>query len=253
VTGPHEVGRIVPGLDPAVLWHDTECGGYAGDLDLWERLATARNGPVLELGCGTGRVALTLARDGHEVTGLDTDAALVCELERRARADGLPVETEVADARDYALERRFALIVAPMQLAHLLGGRPGRASMLTSSAAHLEPAGQLGLALLSDDASSAVGVPPPVPDVLERDGWIYSSLPIEARRSSDGIEVRRLRQTVSPEGELAEGLDVITLETLTAEQLEAEATECGLRPVARHAIAPTPEHVGSTVVVLEAS
>ncbi len=40
------------------IWHDAECGAYAADLALWEELAAAAGGPVLDLGCGTGRVAL---------------------------------------------------------------------------------------------------------------------------------------------------------------------------------------------------
>jgi SAM-dependent methyltransferase len=238
--------------DPAVLWHEVECGGYAADLDLWDRLATHRGGSVLELGCGIGRVNLSLARAGHRIGGLDAEADLVAELERRARAETLRVDTWTADARRYSLGREFALILAPMQLAHLLGGAGGRRAMLACSARHLASGGQLALALLAGDAASAVGVPPPVPDVLERDEWVYSSLPIEARQVPAGIEVRRLRQTVSPQGELSEELDVTTLETLTPEMLEAEALEWGLRAAARHEIAPTPDHVGSTVVVLEA-
>ena len=58
--------------DEAVIWHDVECGAYAADLPLWRELAAGRSGPVLEIGCGTGRVALDLARDGHAVTGSTT-------------------------------------------------------------------------------------------------------------------------------------------------------------------------------------
>jgi SAM-dependent methyltransferase len=237
--------------DPAVLWHEVECGAYAADLDLWDRLAADRRGPVLELGCGIGRVTLALARAGHRVAGLDARPELIAELERRARAEDLGVSTWTADARRYSLGREFDLILAPMQLAHLLGGADGRRAMLACSSRHLVSGGRLALALLAGDAASAVGVPPPVPDVLEREEWVCSSLPIEARPVAAGIEVRRLRQTVSPQGELSEELDVTTLETLTPDALEAEALACGLSAAARHEVAPTPDHVGSTVVVLE--
>jgi tRNA G46 methylase TrmB len=46
------------------IWHDVECGSYQADLPLWEELAQRAQGAVLELGCGTGRVALHLARRG---------------------------------------------------------------------------------------------------------------------------------------------------------------------------------------------
>jgi SAM-dependent methyltransferase len=54
-----------------VIWHDVECGAYAEDLFLWRSLAAEHGDPVLDVGAGTGRVALDLARHGHRVTALD--------------------------------------------------------------------------------------------------------------------------------------------------------------------------------------
>ena len=68
----------------AVIWHDLECGYYELDLPLWRELADGARGPVLDIGAGTGRVALDLARRGHEVVALDRDAELLAAL-RRAR------------------------------------------------------------------------------------------------------------------------------------------------------------------------
>ncbi len=238
-----------------VAWHDVECGAYAADLALWAGLAREAAGPVLELGAGTGRVALGLAADGLEVTAIDTSAALIAELRRRAGAAQLEVDALVADARALELERRFAAILAPMQLVHLLGGPGGRARALRTSAAHLAPGGVVAFAVLAEGGAAAAAESggPPLPDVRELDGWVYSSLPVEVRPAGDGIEVRRLRQLVSPEGRLTEELDVISLDALDADRLEAEAAAAGLRPRERLVIAPTSDHVGSVVCVLEAS
>ncbi len=92
---------------------------------------------------------------------------------------------------------------------------------------------------------------PPLPDTREVDGWVYSSLPIEARVEDGEIRVRRLRQTVSPGGELSEEVDEVVLRELDASTLEAEAEAAGLRPAGRRAVPPTDAHVGSTVVLLE--
>ena len=67
-----------------VIWHDLECGGYAADLPFWRALARRHGGPVLDVGAGTGRVALVLARDGLAVIALEHDRVLADELARRA-------------------------------------------------------------------------------------------------------------------------------------------------------------------------
>jgi hypothetical protein len=92
--------------------------------------------------------------------------------------------------------------------------------------------------------------PPPLPDVREVDGWVYSSLPIEAAVGPGEIVVRRLRQTVSPAGDLSEEHNEVRVHTFPAAQLEEEALAAGLSPVGRLEIPPTDLHVGSTVVVL---
>ena len=93
--GPPRAGRAVVGLRGATAaWHDVECASYAADLELWRELAAAAApAPVLDLGAGTGRVALDLAGRGHAVTAVDSDAELVAELARRARERGLRVDS----------------------------------------------------------------------------------------------------------------------------------------------------------------
>ena len=51
-------------FSPLVVWHDVECGRYDADLPLWRELAASARRPVLDVGAGTGRVALDLARAG---------------------------------------------------------------------------------------------------------------------------------------------------------------------------------------------
>jgi hypothetical protein len=160
----------------------------------------------------------------------------------------------LADARDFSLGQCFAAALAPMQFVHLVGGEGGRASMLAAVAAHLEPGGTLAVALLAEQGagSSAADPAPPLPDVRELDGWVYSSLPIEVRAGTDATEVRRLRQLVSPAGELSEELDLIRLDHLEPGRLEHEAAVAGFSVRERVAVPPTADHVGSIVCVLEA-
>ena len=241
-----------PAEQREAIWHDVECGAYAADLAAWTELAGQASGPLLELGCGTGRVALRLASAGLDVTGVDSSPALIAALRERAEEAGLTVDCAVGDARELALERRFALVCAPMQLLHLMGGVAGRARLLERAAAHLEPRGAFAAAILAEQAIPEVGSSPPLPDVLERDGHVFSSLPVEIRAAGDEIEVRRLRQAVTPGGELDEELDVTRLDRLTAARLEDEARAAGLAVRERIEIPATADHVGSTIVVCEA-
>jgi SAM-dependent methyltransferase len=236
----------------AVRWHDVECASYEADLPLWRALAEERGGPALDVGCGTGRVALDLAARGHEVTGLDADPGLVAAFAERARRRRLRVDAVTADARAFELGRRFSLAVAAMQVVQLLGGIAGRARFLSRVRAHLEPGGLLAAAL----ADPFEGLPveaalPPLPDILERDGWVLSSQPVAVRAAAGGTAIDRLRQAVSPGGELSESLVTISLDALVPGQLEDEGRAAGLVPRGRRLVPETPDHVGSTVVLLE--
>lgn len=230
------------------IWHDAECGSYAADLALWEELAEEAGGPILDLGCGTGRVALHLARRGHTVVGLDVEPELIATLTARAR--GLSLRPVLGDVRGFELDTDIALALAPMQLVQLLPSRADRLECLGCVAAHLLPGGRIALAIVEQLPRQSEG-PLPLPDVREIDGWVYSSLPLDAVDTGEEIVIRRLRQTVSPAGGLSEESNEIRIRTLAAAELEAEGVATGFVPLARREIAATDLHVGSTVVVLE--
>ena len=241
------------GIEEAVLWHDLECASYSADLALWERLAASRGSEVLDLGCGTGRVALHLARRGHRVTGIDSDPALVAELNRRAGEAALPARAGVGDARDFDLGRRFGLALAPMQLLQLLADGEERRRCLACIARHLAPGARLAAAILAPQGGvEGDEEGPPIPDVREEGGWVHSSLPVAVLGDGERILIRRLRQSVSPEGALTEQESEVLLADLPAPVLESEGAEAGLMAAGRLGIAPTDDHVGSTVVLMEA-
>jgi SAM-dependent methyltransferase len=235
------------------VWHDVECASYTADLALWRELADAAGGPLLDLGCGTGRVALDLAERGHDVTGVDSDPALVRALARRARDRGLRVHAQAGDARALALGARFSLAIAPMQVVQLLGGRAGRAAMLDSARLHLLPGALLAVAIADPfDGIPAGEIQPPLPDVREEDGWIYSSMPVAVREEGSGTAIDRLRQTVSPDGDLSESMFTIELDRVSPDELEDEGRAAGFGVLPRRSVPPTEDYVGSAIVILEA-
>jgi SAM-dependent methyltransferase len=235
-----------------VVWHDVECGGYREDLPLWRELARAEAGPVLDVGAGAGRVALDLARHGHEVTALDREPALLEELAARARAERLEVRTAVADAAGFELPGApFGLILVPMQTIQLLPGRAARAAFLSSARDHLAARGLVALAVSEELRAYEVDPSTPLPpDVGERDGWRYLSFPVAIRPRGDVVVLERVRQAIAPDGSASTAGDVIELAAVSAGELEAEGAAAGLRPEPRAQIAETDAHLGSTVVML---
>ncbi|MGI8945477.1 MAG: class I SAM-dependent methyltransferase [Thermoleophilaceae bacterium] len=237
----------------SAVWHDVECASYGADLPLWRELARDRGGTVLDVGCGTGRVALDLAARGHEVLGIDADAELVGVLCERAAERSLPARALTADARSIALGTRHELAILPMQVVQLLGGQAGRASLLRAMAAHLVPGGLLAIAVADPfDAVPAADARPPLPDLLEQDGWVFSSTPVAVREEGDAVAIDRHRHAVSPAGALTEEAVTIVLDSVAAGTLESEGRDAGLRVLPAREIAATQDYVGSTVVLLEA-
>jgi SAM-dependent methyltransferase len=230
----------------SVVWHDVEHGSYDADLFLWRELAEAADGPVLDLGCGTGRVAAELAGDGHGVFALDHDRDLLDALTERAP----DVKTVTADAREFEIGVSFALVIAPMQLVQILGGPAGRLAMLERVRAHLREGGVFATALARPlDAIPEGDASPPLPDMLERDGWVFSSQPVSVHEQSGRVVVTRQRQAVSPAGELQEEQVEVSLDVVAIGEFEDELRGAGFRDIERRDIPETGDHIGSTVVI----
>ncbi len=237
----------------AIAWHDAENGAYAADLRLWERLAREHPGGVVDLGAGTGRVSLHLAASGHPVTAVDSDPVLLAVLSDRANDRGLEIETVCCDVCSLDLADSYPLVLAPMQLLHILGGESRRRQALAGVAAHLRPGGRLCAAVLNEPLPLGTARPEPIPDVREVDGWVYSSLPTEIRIDEDSIRMRRLRQLVAPDGELTDEPSSITLDRFTLATLERDAIAAGLRIVSAERIPSTERYEDSLVAIMERS
>ena len=236
-------------MSAGVVWHDLECGGYFEDLPLWRELAG--QGPVLDVGCGTGRVALDLARHGVPVVGLDRDPVLLAEL--RARAEGLPVETVCADARAFDLGRTFPVALAPMQTVQLLRGPGERARFLRCVRAHMAPGGVFALAVADDiESFDEITATPPLPDVRDDGGTVYFSQPVAIKDEGERFAIHFVREVVDPDGGRTGGRVVIHLDRLDRRKLEAEAVALGFTPLEARTLPATREYVGSVVVILRA-
>lgn len=140
--------RIAPGarlhyLDPVAYEHLYR--RRRADVRFYVALADRVGGPVLELGCGAGRVALPIARAGHEIVGLDASIPMLEHARTRlaklpARVRGL-VTFARGDLRTFRLGRRFPLIISPFNAVQHLYTRFDVERFLERVRAHLAPAG----------------------------------------------------------------------------------------------------------------
>jgi len=136
----------------------------AGDIDLYASLAPP-GGEVLELGAGTGRVALALAQRGLDVVGVDLAPAMLAQARaKRARLDPageLAVEFRLGDMTALDLPRQFDLVICPFfGLAHLPAGAAWR-NAFAVAARRLKPGGQAAFHLPL--RAGMAGLPPPDP------------------------------------------------------------------------------------------
>jgi len=245
-----------------VVWHDLECGGYAADLELWRALADAECGPgepLLDVGAGSGRVTLDLARRGHRVDALDRDGDLLDALAERAAAEGLAVETICADARSFGLERRdYPLCIVPMQTVQLLAGSRERSELLSQARAHLRPGGLLACAIVTDvePFDRTGGDRSPRAEIARFGPRTYASRPVRVAREADAIVIERERTVLCAGAggsrETATEIDVVRLARVSAARLADEGRQAGFRPERSRLVGETSEHVGSEVVMLRA-
>lgn len=143
------------GWDDYAAFYDWENAQTMGrrDVSFWQRLARLAGGPVLELGCGTGRVTFPIARTGVSVIGIDRSESMLARARRRARllrtsrAPGLvrgditalPFETS-----------SFGLVAAPYGIVQSLLDDEVLEATLASVARVLVPGGTFGIDLVAD-------------------------------------------------------------------------------------------------------
>jgi SAM-dependent methyltransferase len=133
--------------------YDLDHGSLDADLMMIEQHAALCGSPILELGCGTGRALLPLARQGYRVTGVDISPQMLEIARRKIEAEGLADRVTLVeqDMRQLALDGRFNLaFVAVNSFMHLLTVDDQMAA-LSRIREHLEPGGRLVLDLFNPD------------------------------------------------------------------------------------------------------
>lgn len=117
------------------------------DVPFWLKYARASGGPVLELGCGTGRVTIPIAREGIEITGLDVSSLMLDRARTKLAAEPEEVRRRVslveASMHDFALGREFALIFSAFRSFQAMKTVKDQLSCLRCVRSHLKKGGRL--------------------------------------------------------------------------------------------------------------
>lgn len=123
------------------------------DVDFFVELARQSAGPVLEIGCGTGRVLIPTARAGSEITGLDLSSSMLAVCREKLALEPVEVRERVqlirGDMREFALAREFSLITLPFRPFQHLITIDEQISCLKCCKRHLAPGGRLILDLFN--------------------------------------------------------------------------------------------------------
>ena len=144
------------GWDAYARFYDWENARTLGrrDVAFWRTVARQAGGRVLELGCGTGRITLPLARAGAAIVGIDRSEAMLARARRRVRRAGLTgvglVRGDIRYLPFRTQRRRFSAVMAPYGVLQSLLRERDLAATLASVHDVLEPGGTFGLELVAD-------------------------------------------------------------------------------------------------------
>jgi SAM-dependent methyltransferase len=143
------------GWDDYADFYDWENARTLGrrDVSFWRTLASRVNGPVLELGCGTGRVTLPLARAGIQIVGVDRSLEMLRHAVRRRRRAGTKTRRAAlvrGDIRALPFAAAFPLVIAPYGILQSLVTEADLRATLTAVSDVLEPGGTFAMDLVPD-------------------------------------------------------------------------------------------------------
>jgi SAM-dependent methyltransferase len=132
----------VSAYDKIARLYDPWSRSVVEDVAFYVEEARRSRGPVLELGVGTGRVAVPIASAGIRVVGVDTSAGMLEVARERARLAAVEVDLRQGDLRDPPVDERFPLVVCPFRSLLHMETDVDRRAALRAVARSLEPGGR---------------------------------------------------------------------------------------------------------------
>ena len=137
--------------------YDSVFSYVVNDIPFYVNEARNAEGLILELGCGTGRVAIPMALSGARVIGIDSSAAMLERAREKAyETDASNLTLVQADIRDFELEEKFSLVVIPFRGFLSLLSVEDELRTLSNIKRHLEPGGKVALDIFVPDLNMLV-------------------------------------------------------------------------------------------------
>jgi SAM-dependent methyltransferase len=224
--------RLVDPFAALAPFYDLDLEGYEDDVRLYEQLLHSGVRRVLELGCGTGRVAAPLARAGLEVTGVDISPAMLAIGHERAGALG--VRLIEGDMRALDLGEQFDAVLVPLGGLQHLETVDDLLAGLGTVARHLAPEGLGVVDVEAPHAEDFTAGPQPLVEHWTRE-WasgggaqVTKTVAVDARPAEGVREVTWHFDVQPAEGPLRRVTQRFTLRTLTPAEIALAARIAGL-------------------------
>ncbi len=139
------------------LTYDVSVPDWPGEIDFYRQMAQSTGGAVLEIACGTGRVAIRLAQTGVKVVGLDRSPHML-EVARQKSAELRHMRWVHADMRSFELGETFGLVIIPGHAFQHLNTPQDQVACLECIQRHLDPGGVLIVHLDHQNVSWLAGL-----------------------------------------------------------------------------------------------
>jgi SAM-dependent methyltransferase len=178
--------------DQIARLYDPWSASVIEDVDFYVREAVRSGGPVLELGVGTGRIAVPIAAAGMRVVGVDSSEGMLAVAREQARLAGVELDLRFGDLRDPPVDEEFALVVIPFRtLLHMQTDADRRAA-LHAVRSRLRDGGRFVFDVFTpapDDIAETHGRwLEREPGIFERAEWDEEARTLVLRVSSEGAE-----------------------------------------------------------------
>jgi len=193
--------------------YDPWSASVTEDIGFYRDEARRASGTVVELGVGTGRIAVPLAADGARVIGVDSSRRMLEVCARRAALAGVELDLRVGDLRDPPVDERVPLVICPFRSYLHLHTDAERGQGLGAARELLVPGGRLVFDVFSPGAD----------DIAETNGRWLEREPGVWERADWDEDLRTL--TLSVRGD--EGESTMTLAWISADEWRALLVEAG--------------------------